>query len=394
MIDTVLRAPWLIDGTGRGPVTDGAVVLQDGRITYSGPSRDLPKVAGEIVDLPGVTLLPGLIDAHVHLTMDGSADIAKRVTNDALPMAAIRAVANAERLIRAGITAVRDCGCQGGVSIELARAIRQGVVRLAPHILAAGPALCITGGHGYFVGYEVDGTDEVRKAVRQVLKSGADVIKLIATGGVLTPGVTTGATQFSLEELQVAVEEARKVGATVAAHAHGAEGIKNALKAGVTTVEHASYVDDEGIALFKQTGAFVVSTLLASRRQVEHLHEVPDYVARKISQHIEAESRSVRRLIAAGIPVAGGTDAGTPFNPHGDLAEQLIILAEHGLGNLGAIEAGTRVSARALGIESVAGTLEVGKRADVLAVRGNPAEDLAHLKQVVAVWKSGERLIG
>ncbi|MBE3584417.1 MAG: amidohydrolase family protein [Limnochordaceae bacterium] len=393
MTTKILKASCLLDGTRREPVADGAVVVHNGQILYAGPAGSMPDVAGEVVELPGTTLLPGLIDAHVHLTMDGSADIVQRVTTDTLPMATVRAVVNAERLIRAGITTVRDCGCQGNINIDLARMVSQGIIRMAPHILAAGPAICMTGGHGHFIGWEVDGPDEVRKAVRKVIKAGADVIKLIATGGVITPGVTAGAPQFSLEELRVAVEEARKAGLTVAAHAHGAEGIKNALRAGVTTVEHASYVDDEGIQLFLETGAIFVSTLLASRRQVEHLHEVPDYVAYKISRHIDIESHSVRRLIAAGVPAAGGTDAGTPFNPHGDLAEQLIMLAEHGLGTMGAIEAGTRISARALGIEHLTGTLEAGKRADILAVQGNPAENLEHLKQVVAVWKSGERLV-
>lgn len=178
-----------------------------------------------------------------------------------------------------------------------------------------------------------------------------------------------------------------------AAQAHSNEGIKLALKAGVSTIEHASYIDKQIISLFLQTGAIAVSTLLASRRQVENLKEIPDYMAEKISKHLEKETDSVKKLIDAGVLIAGGTDAGTPFNPHGELVEQLKILSECGMGNLQALKAGTYVSALALWIQDYTGTLKPGKIADILVAKRNPVNDLNMLKNILSVWKSGKCII-
>lgn len=390
----VLRASWVIDGTGREPLAKGAVLVEGERIAYVGPADGAPRdPEAEVMDLAGCTLLPGLIDCHVHLTMDGAADAVAQVTGDDAVTATLRAVRNLERQVRAGITTVRDCGCPGDLGIQLARAVRRGLIPLAPRVLAAGPALCITGGHGWFFGREVDGDAEVRKAVRELIKAGVDFIKLIVTGGVLTPGVSPGALQMTPEEIRAAVREARAAGRPVAAHAHGGEGIKEAIRAGVTTVEHASYVDEEAVELFRRHRTHAVSTLLASVRQVEHLAEVPRYVAEKIQHHIERERRSIRWLIDAGVPIAAGTDAGTPFNPHGGLVDQLLLLHELGLSPLQAIQAATQTAAKALQREQDLGTLEPGKLADAIAVAGNPVDDLRALKQVVAVWRSGRRLV-
>lgn len=389
----VLRASWLIDGTGRDPLADVAVVLDGERIAYVGPAAGLYERDAQVVDMRGCTLLPGLIDCHVHLTMDGAADAVAQVTGDDVVTATLRALRNLERHVRAGVTTVRDCGCPGELGIQLARAVRRGLVPFAPRVLAAGPALCITGGHGWFIGWEVDGEAEIRKAVRRLIKDGADFIKLIVTGGVLTPGVSPGALQLTPEEIRAAVHEARAAGRPVAAHAHGTEGIKEAVRAGVTTVEHASYVDAQTVELFRRGGTYVVSTLLASVRQVEHLSELPGYVAEKIQHHIERERRSIRWLLEADVPVAAGTDAGTPFNEHGGLVDQLLLLHDLGLSPLQAVQAATQTAARALCLEHDLGTLEPGKLADVIAVAGNPVDDLRALKHVVAVWRSGQRLV-
>jgi imidazolonepropionase-like amidohydrolase len=388
----VLRSKWLYDGKADQLAHDAALLIEEEKIVFAGAAANLGAVEARTYNFENATILPGLIDAHVHLTFDGSSDPVQKVTADSIPMATLRAVKNTEKLIQRGITTVRDCGSRDYVSVEVARASRDGLLK-APHILASGPVICITGGHGYFMGHEADGPDEVRKAVREVIKNGADFIKLIATGGVITPGTEVGFTQFNQVELEAAVVEATKVGLRTAAHAHGAEGIRLALQAGISTVEHASYIDETGITLFLQSGAVYVSTLLASRRQVEHLTEIPNYMSEKISSHIDTETESVKKLIRAGVTVAGGTDAGTPFNPHGDLVEQLLILSECGLGNIGTLKAGTYNSALALGIHNEAGSLQPGKRADILVVKGNPVDNLQALKDVLSVWKSGKCLI-
>lgn len=389
----VIRAEWLFDGLSETLIKDGAVLFEDGIISYAGAAEDLPLVQAETEMFEGATVLPGLIDAHVHLTMDGTRDAVQKVSEDSLPLATLRAVRNAEMQIAAGITTVRDCGSKGYIAVDLAKAVQEGLLIKAPRILAAGPVICITGGHGYFFGMEADGPDEVRKAVREVMKRGAHFIKLIATGGIITPGAAAGILQYNFDELVTAVKEASKAGLKTAAHAHGAEGIKFSLQAGISTLEHGSYIDDEGISLFQKSKTIFVSTLLASRQQVEHIAEIPGYMAKKISCHIDAEICSVKKLIEAGVPLAGGTDAGTPYNPHGELPEQLSILAEYGLGNVGALKAGTSISAKALGLEEQVGDFTPGKEADILVVRGNPEKNLSNLKNVLGVWKFGNRVI-
>jgi len=390
----LLKGTWLFDGIIDQLIPDAAVIVENGKIIYAGPEDCVSLTGVKTYTYENATILPGLIDAHVHLTFDGSEDPIQKIKSDngsLLPT--LRAIKNAEKHIKAGITTIRDCGSRDYIIVEIAQAVRDGRLPGLPHILASGPVICITGGHGYFIGLEADGPHEVCKAVRKAIKKGSHFIKLIATGGVLTPGSKAGVTQFNLNEIEVAVKEASKAGLRSAAHAHGSEGIKLALEAGISTIEHASYIDDRGISLFLQTDAIAVSTLLASQRQVEHLTKIPKYIADKISCHIETEKNSLKRLIDAGIPIAGGTDAGTPFNFHGELVEQLIILSDCGLGNIGALKAGTYYSALALGLQDSIGILQQGKIADILVVKGNPVDNLTALKSVLSVWKSGEIII-
>ena len=390
---TIIKAPRIFDGDSMRTYADGIVIFEDDRILYAGSQEDAPRVSGEEYVWTDGTIMPGLIDAHVHLTMDGSADPVTKAQQDSIPMASFRAMNNADQLIRNGVTTVRDCGSQGYIAVQLSRAVEDGIVKMAPHIVACGPALCITGGHGAFVGLEVDGEVEMRKAVRTVIKNGAAAIKLITTGGVLSNGTEAGATQLTYEELETAVEEAHKAGVRTTTHAHATDGIKLALRAGVDSIDHSSYLDEEIIELYRETGAFYIPTLISSIRQMEHLEEIPSYIAEKIQVHIGREIDSVERLIAAKIPLAGATDAGTPFNLHGDLWYQLCLLAEHGLTNLQALAAGTSGSAKAVGIYEKTGSLEQGKQADILVIGGDPEKDLKNLKNVQAVWRSGKKII-
>lgn len=389
----IIRAPRMFNGDSQ--VTEGGAVLifSGNQIEYAGSEALAPAVTGEEYVFEDGCILPGLIDAHVHLTMDGSADPVSKTLQDSIPTASFRAQNSAAQLIRGGVTTVRDCGCQGYIAVHLAKAVEDGLVEFAPNIVACGPALCITGGHGAFVGMEADGADEMRKAVRTVIKNGAAAVKLITTGGVLTKGTAAAATQMTFQELQTAVEEAHKAGARTTTHAHAADGIKLALKAGVDSIDHSSYIDEEIIRLYHETGASYVPTLLSSVRQMEHLDEIPAYIAEKIKVHIDREIESVNRLIAEKVPIAGATDAGTPFNVHGDLSEQLYLLSRHGMSSTEALRAGTMGSASVIGVDGLRGSLEKGKQADILIVGGNPLNDLHDLKQVRAVWRGGRKLI-
>ncbi|MDQ4127333.1 MAG: amidohydrolase family protein, partial [Actinomycetota bacterium] len=259
---------------------------------------------------------------------------------------------------------------------------------------AAGQVLTVTGGHGFFMGREVDGPDAFRRGARAEIKRGARALKVIATGGVITEQGTPGATAMTPPELSAAVEEAHKAGLRVAAHAHGTEGIKNALRAGVDTIEHASYLDDEAIELFLQGDAWMVSTLLASERLMPHLDdpEMPAHVRDKIRDHTSQEASSLERAIEAGVRIAAGTDAGTGYNPHGGLSEQIALLGRHGMAPERALTAATRDAARAVGLGGTHGRLTAGRRADLLVVDGNPFADLAVLRNVRAVYLEGRLL--
>ena len=365
------------------------VHVEEGRITAVLPSRG----TGENVstDFEDATVLPGLVDAHVHLCFDASPDIAALARADTPSTAALRSAMNARRHLAAGISAVRDLGSPQGIVIDVARAVGTPLLPTAPTIVAAGQVLTITGGHGYFMGREVDGPEAVRRGARAEIKRGARALKVIATGGVITEQGTPGATAMTPYELCAAVEEAHKVGLRVAAHAHGTEGIKNALRAGVDTIEHASYLDDEAIELFLEGGAWMVSTLIASERLMPHLDDpaMPAHVRDKIRDHTSQEAASLERAITAGVRIAAGTDAGTGYNPHGGLPEQVTLLGHHGMTPEQALTAATWASSNAIGLAETHGKIAVGRRADLLVVDGDPFDDLVALRNVRAVYLGG-----
>jgi imidazolonepropionase-like amidohydrolase len=385
---TVLHATRIFDGERllEGP---HEVHVEEGRISAVLPSRG----TGENVstDFEDATVLPGLVDAHVHLCFDSSPDVGALARADTPSTAALRSAMNARRHLAAGISAVRDLGSPQGIVIDVARAVGTPLLPMAPTIVAAGQVLTITGGHGYFMGREVDGPEVVRRGARAEIKRGARALKVIATGGVITEQGTPGATAMTPYELCAAVEEAHKVGLRVAAHAHGTEGIKNALRAGVDTIEHASYLDDEAIELFLEGDAWMVSTLIASERLMPHLDDpaMPAYVRDKIRDHTSQEAASLERAITAGVRIAAGTDAGTGYNPHGGLPEQVALLADHGMTPEQALTAATRDSANAMGLTETHGKVAVGRRADLLVVDGDPFADLAALRNVRVVYLGG-----
>jgi imidazolonepropionase-like amidohydrolase len=382
---TVLRATRVFDGER---LLDGPheVHAEDGLITAVVPVRDSAPA-----DFGDATILPGLVDAHVHLSFDASPNIAAVVRSDTPATAALRSAMNARRHLATGVTAVRDLGSPQGIVVDIARAVGTPLLPTAPTIVAAGQVLTITGGHGFFMGREVDGPDAFRRGARAEIKRGARALKVVATGGVITEQGTPGAAAMTLPELSAAVEEAHKASLRVAAHAHGTEGIKNALRAGVDTIEHASYLDEEAIELFLEGDAWMVSTLLASERLMPHLDdpEMPVHVRSKIRDHTSREGASLRRAIEAGVRIAAGTDAGTGYNPHGGLPEQVALLERHGMTPEAALTAATLGAARAVGLAETHGRISAGRRADLLVVDGDPLADVTTLRRVRAVYLGG-----
>src|SRR5216117_1623403 len=264
-----IRSVQLIDGTG-ARLERATVLVEDSLISAVGPDDRVKIPPGaRVLDGRGKTLLPGLIDCHVHYCLDASADSIASFERDDPIVTAVKAVTHARATLEAGITTVRDLGSRDHISISLTSAIRQGVVP-GPRTLNAGLAICMTGGHAWFIGRQADGLDDVVKAVREQLRAGADVIKLIATGGVLTPGVSPGAPQLTFEELHAAVQEAARAGRRVAAHAHGAEGMQNAIRAGVHSIEHGTLLNDDALELFLVHKTFLVPTLSAIQSALEH----------------------------------------------------------------------------------------------------------------------------
>lgn len=385
----LLRDVRLVDGTG-SPARGGVSVLVDrGRFDWLGPTEQAPDVpAHAVIEAGGRSLLPGLINAHVHLCNDGSPDLAEQVRTDSVPMASLRGAAMAELTLRSGVTSVRDCGAASGIVLELGRAIEDGLI-VGPRVVAAGRVITMTGGHGHFFGREADGVADVRKATRAELKEGAAFIKVMATGGVLTAGVDPANTSLQQDELAVVAQEAHNAGRRVATHAIGTAGIRNALLAGIDSIEHGSRLDDETLQLALDRGAFLVPTLLAIARIIEAREHVPAWVADKAAREAERGRASFVAAVRSGLKIAAGTDAGTPFNPHDDLVAELALMVELGLSPMEAIVAATRNAAENLDVLHAVGTVEVAKRADFVLVDGDPTEDIAALRRIVLVAKDG-----
>ena len=384
----VLVGADLIDGTGAEPVHGRAVVVEGGRITAVVAGGRAP--AGERIDLGGLTLLPGLINCHVHLVLGAEADPVTPLRSEPLAFTAIKAALRARDTVIAGVTTVRDLGGRDYAEIAARRAVEQGLVP-GPRILVAGKPVCMTGGHGHWVGREADGPDDVRRAVREQLKAGADVIKIIATGGVMTPGVEPGSPQLTAEEIRAAIEEATKAGRRTAAHAQGTTGIADCVAAGITTIEHGIYLTPEIVARMRQDGTYLVATLNAPAAIATGglAAGIPDFMVRKSESVIGAHTASFRMAVAAGVRVAAGNDAGTPLNPHGSLVPELALMVEHGMTPLQAIRSATSVAAEALGLGAETGRVAPGYAADLIAAAGAPADEVQALDSVRLVVARG-----
>jgi imidazolonepropionase-like amidohydrolase len=343
------------------------------------------------IDLSQKTLLPGLMDAHVHLMFSGGPD-PEEIQKYSDPFLTLLAAENARKTIQAGFTTVRDTGARGFIDIALRTAIEQGMLQ-GPRLFVSGHFICMTGGHGSTFGArQADGIAECRKAAREQIRAGVDVVKVMATGGVLTQGTEPGAAQLSEEEIRVMIEEAHKAGKITSAHAHGIQGIKNALRAGIDSIEHGTYADDEALKMMREKGVFLAICIGATRAPIVKTSSdvnVPDYVIRKNKEVLNHQLATLKKAHEMGINVVLGTDSGTPLNSHGNNAEEFEIFVENGISEMEAIIASTSRVAKLLRIDDKLGTLEEGKIADLIVVNSDPLTNISSLKDPIFVIKNG-----
>jgi imidazolonepropionase-like amidohydrolase len=394
--DTALRCGALLDVRTGETLTDAVVLVANGLVVGAGKGLAVP--AGySVVDLGTATCLPGLIDVHDHLTSDPE-NFGYQGLGISVPRSTVTGVKNARKTLMAGFTTVRNVGADGYADVALRDGIEAGEIE-GPHLLVSGPALGITGGHCdetrlapefRFVATGVaDGPWQARAKVREVVKYGADLIKICASGGVLSKGDQPGSPQYTLEEMQAIVAEAHKLGRKVAAHAHGTESIKDAIRAGIDSVEHCSLIDEEGIRLAREKGTFLVFDIYNDTFILEHGAKagmLPESLEkeRKIGQ---VQRDNFRKAAAGGARMAFGTDGGV--YPLGDNARQFGYMVEYGMKPLDAIRSATVNAAELMGLKDRAGSLEEGRWADVIAVSGNPIEKIQVLEKVGFVMKAG-----
>ncbi len=398
----VLKGGCLIDGNGSLPVENAVIVIEEERIKEVGcaDSIEIPEGA-EVVDMTGKTIMPGMIDCHVHIGSGGEASSELQNLKELIPYKALKATTHAKKALDAGVTALRDMGEVGYIDVAVKKAITAGLYA-GPRLMVSGHGLSITGGHGdaHFIPEVqvtskvgvVDGADAARKAAREQIKHGADVLKLCATGGVMSEGTEPGAQQLTYEEMKAAIDEFKKLGKASAAHAQGTQGIKEAIRAGISSIEHGFFLDEEAIQMMLDRDVYLVPTLTAVHGIVTHGVEagIPEYAVNKARKAQEAHIDSFKRAKAAGVKIAMGTDAGTPFNYHGENAQELALMVKAGMSEMEAIVATTKTAAELLQMEKDIGTIEKGKYADVIAVEGSPLDDITLLENVEFVMKGGE----
>jgi imidazolonepropionase-like amidohydrolase len=393
---TLIKAGHLLD-VKTGKVADAQTIVVVGDTIQSiGPSSSVAGQPGDqVIDLGSMTVLPGLIDVHTHLTMNTDFDPYRELTTTNAKEA-INGVVNARTTLMAGFTSVRNVGASGYVDVNLRDAINAGQIP-GPHMLVSGPPLGITGGHcdDNLLPYEyhqvgdgvADGVAAVQQKVRQNIKYGADLIKVCATGGVLSKGDDPQAAQYTLEEMKAIVADAHRLGRKVAAHSHGAQGILWASMAGVDSIEHGSYINDEDIAEMKKNGTYLVPTLYLEDWQVEKGSLPPFYHQKMVDVSAVAKS-NIKRAVHAGVKIALGTDAAV--YPHGLNAHELdVYVNQIGMTPLAALQTATINAAELMGWSAKTGTLEAGKWADIIAVEKNPLEDVRVLQEVKFVMKAG-----
>lgn len=400
---TLIHCGTLIDGISNTPKSQMTIVVEKNRITDVQNGYTTAQASDKVVDMKTRTVMPGWIDMHVHIESETSKDQYLKRMSANMADVAFESQKYAATTLMAGFTTVRDLG-GSGVNISIRNAINKGLV-IGPRIFTAGRTIATTGGHGdptngisnmysvpdYVTNGVVDSPEEGRQAVRQRYKDGSDCIKITATGGVLSIAKNGKGPQFTEDEISAIVSTAKDYGFHVAAHAHGAEGMKRAIRAGVTTIEHGTFMDDEAIALFKKYGAYYVPTIIAGKTVGDSV-KVPGYyhplVVPKAIETAKQIAETFAKAYKAGVKVAFGTDAGV--FPHGYNAKEFQYMVEGGMPMMEAIKSATIVNAEILGMKSELGSVEKGKLADIVAVEGDPLKDAKAMMNVALVMKEGK----
>ena len=386
MTKLYIHAQTLIDGISDAPKKDQLIIIEDDKIIQI---EEYHEINEDVIHANVVT--PGFFNCHVHILYPVGF---KFDTQFSLMEKAFYAQKHCKEYLESGVTFIRVVGTEENYDLQIKEAIENHVIE-GPHMYCAGKVICMTGGHGWQEGIEADGKDACLKAVRTQLRSGVDLIKIMATGGVMTKGVEPGNAQFTVDEMKVMIEEAHKAGRKTATHAQGLQGIKNALYAGIDSIEHGCFLDDECLERMKEQNTFLVPTLCAPQCIIDKGVEngVAQYMVDKTLKVKDAHVESVKKAYEKGIPIALGTDAGTPFNYHNNTAYEMELLARLNIPNMDILKMATINSAKCVGVEKDYGSIEVGKQADLVCLNENPLENISNVRKINRVIQSGKIVV-
>ncbi|MDT8902562.1 amidohydrolase family protein [Anaeroselena agilis] len=392
----LIKAGLLLDGSGAPPCYDRFIAVENGKIAAVGGEDDFAVEQVErAVDYSPYTVLPGLIDCHVHLFLEGIADMETRRCRwrEGREIMLFRAARNLELTLRKGVTTVRDLGGPYGIATTLKQAVGKKVLP-GPRVLTCHRSISVPGGHFHYAGgREASGPEEIAKAVREQTEAGADCVKLMATGLVDFRTGKAGAPELTKEDIESAVAEARRVGSSVSVHANGADGVQRALIAQADTIEHGILMGEKTLDLFDGSSAYWVPTLSPLRQMLACGPANPAQPEVGLERIYSGHCALVRRGIDAGADIIAGTDAGSLGVAHGEVWQELALFTALGMSPPDAVQAATGRAAKAIGVSDVTGTVEPGKNADLLVVRGNPLRNMSFLRNVIQVYKDGESIL-